>query len=75
MYVRLCLAAAMAALCITLAGLGCGGDDLVVGGMLLPTAVPAPTDTPGACLDPGFSCSVNRDCCSLVCDATSFTCL
>ena len=74
MSLRIHLAAALAALCIVLSAVGCG-DDLVIGGMLLPTATPQPTETPGACSGGGVSCNSNADCCSLVCDATSFTCL
>jgi hypothetical protein len=74
MYSHLRLAAAAAVLSVVLTAVGCG-NDLVVGGMLLPTAVPTPTITAGACLGSGAGCTLDTDCCSGVCDTTLFTCL
>jgi hypothetical protein len=47
---------------------GCGGEDLVLSGMLNPTATPAPTATPGGtCLGTGQICTFASNCCSGVC--------
>ena len=54
-----------AALCATVTLAGCG-QDLVIGGELVPTAAPSPTTTPG-CILAGSECTLSSDCCSNSC--------
>ena len=60
------LAAAISA-AVTMAGCG---QDLVIGGELLPTAAPSPTTTPG-CIVAGSECTLSSDCCSNSCVLSS----
>jgi hypothetical protein len=63
---KLVTAAVVVWLAVPLAG--CGGQDLVIGGPGLPTAVPTsgtPTPTCGATGDP---CTFGTDCCSGACN-------
>jgi hypothetical protein len=63
----MCLVAATVVLGVVIAVIGCGGPDLVVGGMLPPTTLtPVTTTTPG-CLPTGSACSFSTDCCSGQC--------
>jgi hypothetical protein len=71
-----CVASLLAALCLQVAAVGCGSDDLVFPGMVLPTAVPTTTETPG-CVTSGGACTVSGDCCSGDCftpDGVNFEC-
>lgn len=53
---------------------GCGGDDLVVGGMVpLPPTVAQPTATP-ECAKGNEPCERSSDCCSGVCRPDTLTC-
>lgn len=48
---------------------GCGGNDLVIGGMLPASPTVGPTATP-SCTVSGDVCANNSECCSGVCDFT-----
>jgi hypothetical protein len=61
----------LAVVCI----IGCGGNDLVVGGMLPFTQTPVGTATPSNCGAVGDPCVSNTECCNLVCSPNTFTCL
>ena len=63
-------AAVIGALCMLAATSGCGGNDLVVGGMLpvTPTAVTSPT--PSGCIPFGQLCSLSSTCCAGSCIST-----
>ena len=68
---RTCLIVGFTLLALATTWLGCGGDDLVVGGMLRPT--PSTTQTP-TCVNEGEACTLGgNDCCSgLTCQADNF---
>jgi hypothetical protein len=63
--------------CALVVFIGCGTQDLVVGGML-PLATPTATATPGGCLQSGQICGLSGDCCSGQCvspDGVTLQCL
>ncbi len=60
---ELSLVISIAVLSALLSWGGCGGPDLVVGGMLPATATPATTAT-ATCVQAGGICGANTDCCS-----------
>ncbi len=77
MWARIRLTASLAVLCIFVVLNGCGTDELVFPGMVLPTGTPVPTATPGGCRAQGEACSQSSDCCSNDCgtlDGVNFTC-
>jgi hypothetical protein len=57
-------AGGLAGFCLLAAFAGCGGDDLVFPGMILPTPVPSASPT---CVQSGGSCTLSSDCCSNNC--------
>ncbi len=59
-------AIAFVTLALLLGAVGCGGNDLVVGGMLPPSPSPATTPT-ATCVGSGGACVLNGDCCSGAC--------
>jgi len=59
----LALVISSAVLGAMLSWVGCGGPDLVVGGMLPATATAGTTPTT-TCGQPGDPCGTNSDCCS-----------
>lgn len=66
------LAAVMVGLVVSQSG--CGGDDLVVGGMIpITPSAPRATATPN-CLESGEPCDGSSDCCSFECRPGTFTC-
>ena len=75
MWKALRLAGSIAVLSALLSFVGCGGNDLVLGGMPLPVT---PTPTPGGtCLQTGDTCVLSSDCCSGQCvslDQITLTC-
>jgi len=73
MNVRAILVLTLVALAIGAAGMGCGGNDLTVVGVLpaTPTASLTPTAT---CGEEGETCTVNSDCCRS-CDVINNVCL
>ncbi|HVM97908.1 MAG TPA: hypothetical protein VMT89_16050 [Candidatus Acidoferrales bacterium] len=70
----LLIAGAIFAMSVVLCFNGCGGNDLVVGGMipLTPTSV-IPTATPGL-LGPGEPCTTSSQCDSGICFVGTNTC-
>jgi hypothetical protein len=64
MNAQLHLAIVTIGLCLLIAFIGCGGEDLVINGMLPNT--PVVTGTP-TCLDAGETCVLASDCCSGQC--------
>ena len=60
------LAAVFITLALLLSAVGCGGNDLVVGGMLPATATPMTTPTP-VCNPSGGGCSSDTQCCTGIC--------
>jgi hypothetical protein len=58
---RACAIGVLSAVVLAAVGSGCGGNDLVVGGMLPPTIALTVT---ASCTNTGGLCSVDADCCS-----------
>jgi len=61
MSLRRFLGSGLCGLSLLVALSGCGGDDLVFPGMILPTPVPSASPT---CVESGGSCTLSSDCCS-----------
>ena len=75
MRIRAWLAVLGVASAIAVMSVGCGGDDLLVGGALPnPTPTSAVTPTP-ACGVSGDPCSAGTDCCSGACDVFLGQCI
>ena len=65
---------AILVLIVLRAAAGCGGDDLVVGGALPPTATAGSTTPTVTCAPVGAGCSFASDCCNGRCDSVFFQC-
>ncbi len=58
-------------------GSGCGGDDLVIAGNVPPSMAPTTPTVNPTCVQSGFTCTMNTDCCSGSCfspDGVSLEC-
>lgn len=53
---------------------GCGGDDLVVGGMIPITPTVTRATPTAECLETGAPCTVSSECCSAVCRTGVLVC-
>jgi hypothetical protein len=53
---------------------GCGGDDLVVGGMIPVTPSRSRATATPSCLESGEPCEGSSDCCSFECRPSTLTC-
>jgi insecticidal peptide len=65
------LVAALIVLAVGAGAVGCGGNDLVVGGTVRPTVLPTGT----TCLPRDARCTTPAECCSGLCQAAVCSCV